>query len=481
MDNYKTIFYGILRQTTALSTGGPSPHDHVDSHIALDGLGRPTIRGTGLIGALIAQAKKRYRQIPIVVSAGTPGEQPNSKPTDPRMHESVWIGHHAHPVEKNGETWQLTNNWRSEIRDGVGIRQDTGATAQGAKFDIEVLPRGTHWWFCLEVDDYRDEPCPSAAAIAAHTLKDWQELCLLGRNVARGLGWMVLEEVKVVKLLAEDALQWPDATQQPITQLQNGMFTTVSLDDYIREFTKAFTPDKVWYHTLAKGRIQINGNEPDSYGLDTLSIGGSAKNSDVEFWQTNHSRVSVPRGMKEDAYFKGLSPDHPICWSRIDGSCQPIIPGSTLRGPLRHTLSWLLRKEGTTIWDPNRNGSPPAVLELPDDTVLPTFGSTKSAARLLISDGHLEDSEEGWQLAVFEQHAEDEFTQGVYGSSKFNRVTLMSGSFEFNYLLEADSEDELVKMQQLLGRAFKLGEQRFLPIGGAVFRAHGWVKWTAIS
>jgi len=185
--------------------------------------------------------------------------------------------------------------------------------------------------------------------------------------------------------------------------------------------------------------------------------------------------------MKENAYFNDLFPDHPICWSRINGSCQPIIPGSTLRGPLRHTLSWLLRKEGKVVWDPNRNSPSPAISAASDDTVLPTFGSTKNAARLLISDGHLESPENSWQLAVLEQHAEDEFTQGVYRFSKFNRVTLLSGSFVFNYLFEADSEGELTKMQQLLNRAFKLGEQRFLPIGGAVFRAQGWVKWSVDS
>ena len=64
MKSYRTIFTGNLVQQSALSVGGNEPSGVVDSPCCSDGLGRPTLRGTTLAGALIATARKIVEKLP---------------------------------------------------------------------------------------------------------------------------------------------------------------------------------------------------------------------------------------------------------------------------------------------------------------------------------------------------------------------------------------------------------------------------------
>ena len=112
------------------------------------------------------------------------------------------------------------------------------------------------------------------------------------------------------------------------------------------------------------------------------------------------------------------------------------------------------------------------------------FGGMKNNSNLLISDA--------WpigtppRLYVQEQHAEDEFTQGPYGSSKFNRPCLVAGTFTFSLVLRERlhggqaglAGTALREAQNALALANALGQARMLPLGGGVWRGHGWVKLT---
>jgi len=451
---YKLLISGILVQKTAFSTGGnryeTGDNNDIDNLLAKDGEGRYTLRGTSLAGAFLATAQQICMELPNTLSEDSPKEQESRLKTafdnrvdkeqdykqwlqkQPRMNESVWIFHHAHPI----------NTPQNEVRDNVAINQQTGAAQHSAKFDSEILPAGTRWQFLMEVDEYRDQN-NNASAIALRVIEQWEEKqCWLGRDVARGLGWMTLQNTKVYRLSSEQATIWPDAHKTPCELLQ-GLHRYQLPKEAITEIKKEVHAKPA---CAIGGTITITvGKNNDGYGLDMLSVGGHQKERDgkqrktnqpdklmgKQFLQKHKNKLLAPQGIERDEYVKfkeSNTGDADFSLSvtcTADGKTIPIIPGSSIRGSLRHVLSWLLRKQGNTIWSPSDTDTPPD----DNDIVHKLFGSTSQSAKLLISDAMLQDGAD-WQAVVLEMHAEDEFTQGVYGSGKFDRTCLTRGIFE---------------------------------------------------
>src|SRR5262249_18373605 len=122
--------------------------------------------------------------------------------------QSLWHFWPAHPVKEP----------RTEFRQGVGIRQATGATAAEARalFDVETIPAGQRWELFFEVDTLRGRgEANQLEAAALLTLCEWaQGRCWLGASAARGLGWLSLDDLQVLRLpLTEAAIDaWPDNT-----------------------------------------------------------------------------------------------------------------------------------------------------------------------------------------------------------------------------------------------------------------------------
>lgn len=121
--------------------------------------------------------------------------------------QSVWHFRNAHPRPESPAT---------EWRQGVGIRQATGATARRKKalYDFELVPTGANWDFLLEIDTFRGGAAAEAAAVLA--LQEWVAgRGWLGRGAARGTGWFQLDGSQVYRLSTSTAeLQaWPNNTQ----------------------------------------------------------------------------------------------------------------------------------------------------------------------------------------------------------------------------------------------------------------------------
>ena len=480
---YKTLISGTLVQRTAFSVGGRDTHARVDSPVARDGQGRLTLRGSGIAGAFIADAARLLgRALPKAITAGSPGEQAQARREAKeqghaldRLPESVWRFHTSHPE----------NAPALEVRSGVGIRQDTGAAAEHLKYEVETIPAGTRWPFLLEVDEYRDDPEGIALPLALHVVQAWGEVCLLGRNVARGLGWMQLDPatVRVLRLEPADALEWPDSRRTPAE----------ALDALAAKPERLLAADAIAGHRagvpvtprptyLGTGIIHI-GHDPqtegEQWGLDTLSLGGSAA---LESLQEDFLTPLA------EAHPGDFAPDLVLAWTKAAGGKLPLpfLPGSGLRGPMRHGLSWWLRsREGETVHDPNTTAGRRGLAKKqrhPEDDRDPIerlFGTGPHAGALLISDAELIDPQAFGRDAVilFEQHAEDEFTGGTYAEAKFNRIALVRGSFRFHYRIEAETEAQLQDYRRLLAILADLGRARHIPIGGANWRGHGWVRW----
>jgi CRISPR/Cas system CSM-associated protein Csm3 (group 7 of RAMP superfamily) len=468
---YKTLIMGELVQITAFSIGGNNPHGRVDAPVARNGGGDLTIRGTGLAGALIALARKLTSDEKLLrrISFGPPSEQSERRDAlrkgreMERLPESLWRFHNAHPI--GGEP-------ALEVRSGVGIRQDTGAAATGLKFETETVPAGTRWRFLMEVDDYR-EGRTNARALALCTLREWEEgHCFLGRDVARGLGWMGLRDVQVRVLSTEHRGDWPNAYKTPEAAFNALSHIEPLSDEKRRECESAISllPRQV---LSGRGTIQVGGADDDAWGLDTLSLGGSESVRPMQEKVVTKASLSLPPIEK-------LEPDSVLAWTRPasapDSAARPFIPGSSLRGPLRHALSWWLRRNGAVVADPNRARD----REGEKDPVAELFGTVERSAALLLSDAMLEEGEDAKPLFM-EQHAEDEFSAGACGPMKFNRLCLSSGRFGFRFFVEIPPEssipDPLAGYRKLLEDLAELGDACQLPIGGGQWRGHGWVQW----
>ncbi|MCB1821770.1 MAG: hypothetical protein KDI73_09365 [Candidatus Competibacteraceae bacterium] len=436
---YRTLFVGTLVQESFLSVGGvDDPNTTVDSPFCRNGQDRPTLRGTGLAGALIATLHRHLGSSPVpkTISGSKDGRQP-----------SVWRFFNSHPLESP----------KPAYRQHVAIDARTGAAATGALFNVETLPPGTRWPFLLEVDTDRDA---SAAEHARDALCHWAAgRCLLGREVARGLGWMRLEDLHEYPLTDAQSDAWPCAK---------------AADDYPGYIKKSFSslamPVPATRDAL-NGWLEITGSvsagiHHEGYGLDSLSIGGHASEELAAAWD---DRFLAPDGMSNPQ--AAFDPDFAIVtfaqkYGEQSVRRLPYIPGSSLRGPLRHALARLRRARGEADL---------AVVKSLFGT--PVENSTKllKSAKLLICDALPDDRQDAppLQLAWMQHHAEDEFAGGAYGSAKFDRVTVMQGRFLWKMIVEDADEVEQTALREL----FDLAQARQIGIGGGQWRGHGWLHW----
>lgn len=442
-NNYVTLFVGELVQDTFLSMGGISDPDSIDQHtFCRDGLGRPSLRGESLAGSLVALLKRiligQGKSLPTYISGSHQGEE-----------ASVWRCFNSHP---SGDTAFYGRPHNAHT-------PETAAARPTAYYDVETLPPGTRWPFVLEVDT-RDHP--EVLELTRQTLSHWSAgRCLLGREVSRGMGWLNLVDLKEYTVTIDDVYDWPCSEQ------------THRYPDYIKETFKQEAeflaqPDALpgWIEI----DIKINvGLRDDEYGLDSLSVGGGIAEQMDSAWD---SEIFLgPQGMTRKAQAEAFDPDVMVLAYRhelqdADGSIKikklPFIPGSTIKGNLRHELARLCKVRGM--------GSAPVKRlfgsEVNDDP------QSYDSSHILVSDA-LADPENPVQLAWMQHHAKDEFTGGVYASAKFDRVAVLQGTFNFKMVLE----DVLPEDKVLIAELLTLAKNGQLAIGGGQWRGHGWMSW----
>lgn len=428
---YKTLFVGTLVQESFLSIGGREDADSmVDSPFCTDGKHRPTLRGTGLAGALIATLRRLKGDIPIPVSisGSDHGQQP-----------SLWRFFNSHP----------TNEYRTAYRQHVAINPRTGAADNAMLFNVEALPPGTHWTFLLEVDNSQDL---NASNLAREALAHWAAgRCLLGRDVARGLGWMRLDNLREYQLTTKNLVDWP---------------CSLEANNYVCYIQQKFGEGEQVKPAgqALPGWIEITGflvagERADGYGIDSLSIGGHASE---EIAAQYDERFLTPDALPLEQAKQLFYPDFAIATFIHYEKLLPYVPGSALRGPLRHALTRLLRAKG---------GNPGLADML--------FGTQQRSAKLLIRDAlpplDKEIFDKDIRFAWLQHHAEDEFTGGPYSSAKFDRMAVMQSCFSWKMVLEL--EDKGQELKDALRDLFALMKQGQIGIGGGQWRGHGWLRW----
>jgi CRISPR/Cas system CSM-associated protein Csm3 (group 7 of RAMP superfamily) len=138
----KYVITGKLIAQSPIHVGAAFGDLVADQPLARDGAGRHYLPGTSLAGPMRSWWIRR----------GYDAE--NHFGRTPKRDDPANEGHASYitvddaPVAEAGPI---------EIRDGVGIDRRTGAAAEGIKYDREVLPRGTHFEFCAEIEVWSGE------------------------------------------------------------------------------------------------------------------------------------------------------------------------------------------------------------------------------------------------------------------------------------------------------------------------------------
>ncbi len=482
---YRTLISGVLEQTSGLSVGAGASLWESDTACCRDGQGRLTIPGSGLAGALVETTARLFpRLLAEPDRKRLLGQRVTGKELDgvqrredeaglDLFQQSVWRVANSHPIGKPDTEW----------RQGAGIRQATGASAgeKRALYDFEFVPVGIRWEFFLEIDTFRGNA--DAEALAVLALQEWVVgRCWLGRSAARGTGWIRLLQDELLRVLRPDRRPehvacWPNNTKELSEQLQELTSAGVQpcpWDEALKEARDLAEQRRAegepWeggqWPYLSLPRVLEVGRRENGYGSDPLEIGGHPALGLTSDQATPVRPLSIAAGGEVgDAHGDARNvwpgaeyraPDKPFVTTRPASIAneRPYIPGGGLRGPLRHTASRLARARREEIRDPNWKDDPLAAnlrkqrqsglaassedIRGLVDSVTALFGAEELGGRILVRDAGLARSE--FRLVRAEHHAEDEFTGGVYGGSKFDANALVEGRLAFEMIIEAPSQ-----------------------------------------
>lgn len=455
------LFFGTLVQESSASFGGQEAEGWVDAALCRDGKGRYTLRGEGQAGALLSLARKLFKTLPSNLDRRNgQGGRVDHRP-------SAWRTYTTHPEPDSlGE---------AEPRQCVRIDPRTAAADDGALFDLETLPKGVRWPFLLELDTalVNDGEAHRAAAITAHVLRAWAAgYAWFGRGAARGLGWFTLKDARVLTL--NDGDVWPNAfTASPFAYAaelwwnaaaEPGPKRAVDLAAFLASPERGgISSDGDWCWRTYDLALNFGAADPEGYGgLGALSIGSHA-GYDLAPPFPEDGRLLTADGLsKPEGHWR---PDRYVATTGAD-SPLPYIPGSSLRGPLRHRLEWWLGRLGRQDTD--------------RETCRKLFGHIDKpqpqSAALLIRDA-FPDPESGWRMALLPSHAEDEFSAGTYNNALYNRLAVLNAVFRTRVVLEAPNAAELAELERLFEPARRLAEQGFVAVGGAGRHGFGHGRW----
>lgn len=439
MTTRMTLFTATLVQDSALSVSGLDRESTADQSFALvDGV--PTLVGRGLKGAAVAMAKRFFDPLPRAVS------------DDIRygaLRRSAW------------EFADATSTGLARIRAGVGIRHRTGARATGVLYDREVIPAGTKWQLEFRVDRSHalDDPeFTEAEGILGYVLAEhWTKgRCWLGGGAARGLGWCHLEGLLAYSFDDASYDEWVTSGRAVLPAARNAV--------------PVVAPTRSWCFRTLDVDVSFGVYKPEPneapWGLDMFAVG--PHDSERAAQPTGDGEWARPAWATGAATPREVSTDRALMMDRG----RPLLPGSSVRGPLRHAFSRAERAAGRDVKDPHQEkgdvgrGDPAGY----------AFGTVAQSSRILIRDAR---AEGGWSAAKLHMHAEDEFSAGSYGSAKRDAVRMLSGTFSVRVVVEGEKPSEVESLVSLIDRQVALGGLGHLLVGGHKTRGAGAGSWRA--
>lgn len=468
-----TVFLATLVQDSALSVSGLDPEDMTrrngsalpdNPFTIVDG--QPVLAGRGLKGAAVAMARRFFDPLPRVVS--------ENLDTDPDPSRRRAFRHSA---------WEFANARqlvKTEPRDrnGVGIRLRTGARARGILYDCEVTPAGTRWSLVIEcIRRVRHPPADAVEAegILSYVLSEhWAKgRCWLGGGVARGLGWCHIEDLSAHRLDGTAWKRWTDARRGAPNKDPSPIAEIRKLLPQAEPKISTVEPTRGWCFREREVALSFGEYRPEpggvAWGVDMLAVGTHDRES-------GHQPIGNGGTWAQPPWAPGLTGSDAFDTDRamaMEGAT-PLLPGSAVRGPLRHAFSRRRTAQlgsGSVADTHEKQGDVGK-----DDPAGKVFGTTLQSSRVLICDSR---AESGWCAAKLQQHAEDEFTAGSFETAKRDAVRLLKGAFRVRMVVDAPSQAEADKLTAELDPIIALGAIGHLPVGGHKTRGAGWGRWEA--
>jgi CRISPR/Cas system CSM-associated protein Csm3 (group 7 of RAMP superfamily) len=434
-----TLFTATLVQDSAISVSGLDRETIADQPFAfVDGV--PTLAGRGLKGAAVAMAKRFFDPLPRGVSDDIKHKA---------LRRSAW------------EFADATASGVPRMRAGVGIRHKTGARAGGVLYDREVVPAGTKWQLSFRVDRsyaHDDAEFTEAEGILGYVLAEhWAKgRCWLGGGAARGLGWCHLDELK--------AYRFDDAAYE--VWVKSGRTTLPK----VLAAVPVVSPTRSWCFRTLDVNVSFGEYKPEpseaAWGLDMFAVGPHDTERAVQ--PTGDGLWAKPAWATNAQTPDALATDRALL---MDGG-RPLLPGASVRGPLRHAFSRLARAAGHDIKDPHIAQDEVGEGDLAGNA----FGTVSQSSRILIRDARAEGE---WAAAKLHMHAEDELSAGSYGSSKRDAVRVLRGTFPVRIVVEGATSEEVEPLVKLVDRQVALGALGHLPVGGHKTRGAGAGRWQA--
>lgn len=444
MSTRLTLFTATLVQDSALSVSGVDRESSADQPFAIvDNL--PILAGRGLKGAAVAMARRFFDPLPRSIS--------EDADKGSAYRRSAW---------EFANTTPDPSVTTPRLRAGVGIRHKTGARAKGVLYDREVVPANTRWPFVFRVDwSLAGVEAAEAEGILGYVLaRHWSEgRCWLGGGAARGLGWCHIDDLRAYRFDSDAYDRWIESGRT--------VLPTEPCD------VPVATPTRSWCFRTLDLRLSFGECRPSvdqpAWGLDMLAIG--PHDSERSMQVTGDGAWARPSWTPaSEPTPDTLSTDLALL---MDGD-RPLLPGSSVRGPLRHAFSRAKTAAGGTVQDPHLVQGKVE----DDDEGGRMFGTVAKSSRVLVRDGS---SESEWAAARLHMHAEDEFSAGSYGSAKRDAVRVLRGVFPIRIVVEGPEASVVEPLVTEIDRLVALGEIGHLPVGGHKTRGAGWGRWQADS
>lgn len=460
MNTRLTLFKATLVQDSALSVSGLDRETTADQPFTIID-GQPILVGRGLKGAAVAMARRFFDPLPRAVSdpACEPAQDKNPS-GEKALRRSAW--EFANAVVDGTPS-------APRLRAGVGIRHKTGARAEGVLYSREVMPAGTKWKLEIRVDRFYtldDDEFAEAEGILGYVLTEhWAKgRCWLGGGAARGLGWCHVEDLKVFRIDEAAYETWVTSGRQTLPSPLG--------------FVPVVEPTRSWFFRTLDVNITFGEYKPEPdeapWGLDMFAVG--THDGDRTVQPTASGNWARPAWATTEKPAE-LSTQRALL---MEGD-RPLLPGSSVRGALRHTFSRLenMKAGRLLVRDPHvkceANETSASDKEDPGTEV---FGSVRKSSRLLIRDAL---AKEDWAAAKLHMHAEDEFSAGSYGAAKRDAVRLLHGTFPVRIVVEGPELDEVEKLVRHVDRLVSLGTLGHLPVGGHKTRGAGWGRWATLG
>lgn len=414
MTNYRYIAHIVIEAETPLKTGSAAMNFLQDSPVQKDWNGLPMILGTSIAGVM----RKSLNDSPLFGFLGDDQKKIEGEGSKVIISNALLVDEHNRVCE----TLLLDKSPFLKIFDSLPIREHTaidhkGVTKNGAKFDEEIVYKGTRFKFSIEFIEDDATTFQSLVQVLSDSA------FRLGGGSTKGFGKFRIHEIKSRRASLEEY--------------------TSSLNDPLQN-CEVDIPHRTESSTYSTYTLRL---KPD----DFFMFGSGFGDSDADMTPVLEQTIDYHRAKL--------------------GATQILIPASSLKGAIAHRTTYHYNKlQGNTI--EAQNGT---------ETLTEIFGEAKnsklnvtgSKGKILISDC-FKPFDEAKHAKTFDHVSIDRFTGGAIDGALFQEKTISSSGDEDWY------EIEILLQKSVDGIGLKAFENTLediatgmLPLGGATTKGHG--------